>query len=777
MFLLDGLDEIAERYPDFLRLALSIQYSGAIWVCSGRNESILNEIFTTEAVEKLWKNGELPPLREAEVREMVEQKCDGLLDDFEDNRRQGFIKKLAESYEGLPLYVELSLEELRAGRLTLEDLERLPLGLGNYFDKLLKGFEQEDSWQILCKVLALLVWTVEPLRTENLREILQTERDAIDRKLIDEALGFGSLLLRVEQYELLYTLARDRAFLQLQAQILTNDPDRPSITLQMAIRGAIAEDEPARIAEFCLAHARQVIDIQQQSPLEALQKGNLRRAWALADLYEIEGVGTYLAWCILWYLLLVWALKDLGKLEEARTTLERLEQKQFLWFRPLSDWQSKYAVYLLTQIIEVSEEACLALQKQILDDNARRNLCEQLAKANLFSFALHVAQQIENNGFKTKVLINLATTQTEVGDFEGVLNTVQSIDSQESKVSVLSKIATAQVKVEDLKAAGSTFTIALSTARLIEDDNKKAQAFSNIATVQAKVGDLETVRSTLTLALATAELMDDDYSKAQALISIATAQVEVGDLAAARSTLTLALATARIIDYERQRADVLRGIAIAQIKMQELEAARSTLAIAIETALQFGKKSPQQPKEQHSAVMVIKEIALAQAEVEELETARSTLAIALQATEHIAHNYFHNYYKALALVEIATAQAKLKELEAAGLTLELALYTAKQINDNYSQAFPLRKIAIARIQLGQEAHNLTPLILIDRNAHLSQIAAALVEADDRENFKQLLIPCAYYLNSTFEVYKLLLQLYPRQLNAIATIVVGDDESL
>lgn len=200
VFLLDGLDEIAERYPDFLRLTLSIQYSGAIWVCAGRDESLLNEIFTTEAVEKLWKNGELPPLREAEVRQMLEQKCDSLLDDFEDKRRQRFIKKLVERCEGLPLYVELVIKELRAGRLTLENLEKLPLGLWDYFDKLLKRFEEEDSWQILCKVLALLVWAS---RTSNGRKLARntTNRARRDRQKTNRrSPGFGVAFAETSYY-------------------------------------------------------------------------------------------------------------------------------------------------------------------------------------------------------------------------------------------------------------------------------------------------------------------------------------------------------------------------------------------------------------------------------------------------------------------------------------------------------------------------------------------------------------------------------------------------
>jgi hypothetical protein len=42
-------------------------------------------------------------------------------------------------------------------------------------------------------------------------------------------------------------------------------------------------------------------------------------------------------------------------------------------------------------------------------------------------------------------------------------------------------------------------------------------------------------------------------------------------------------------------------------------------------------------------------------------------------------------------------------------------------------------------------------ILTDRNNHLSEIAASLAEAGDRENFKHLLIPCACYLDAAYRM--------------------------
>ncbi len=61
-------------------------------------------------------------------------------------------------------------------------------------------------------------------------------------------------------------------------------------------------------------------------------------------------------------------------------------------------------------------------------------------------------------------------------------------------------------------------------------------------------------------------------------------------------------------------------------------------------------------------------------------------------------------------------------------------------------------------------------MLSDRNTHLRDIALLFAETGDRVNFKQLLIPCAYYLDTAYQMCGYLARLYPEQASAVAKVL-------
>ena len=107
-----------------------------------------------------------------------------------------------------------------------------------------------------------------------------------------------------------------------------------------------------------------------------------------------------------------------------------------------------------------------------------------------------------------------------------------------------------------------------------------------------------------------------------------------------------------------------------------------------------------------------------------------------------------------------------------GSDFTTALDTARQIDDSSSRAQALSQIAKAQVEakLSEQALLTAAKILIDHNLHLPKIAAAFVETGDKENFKQLLIPCAYYLDAAYQMCGYLAKLYPNQVTDIAKIV-------
>jgi hypothetical protein len=120
-----------------------------------------------------------------------------------------------------------------------------------------------------------------------------------------------------------------------------------------------------------------------------------------------------------------------------------------------------------------------------------------------------------------------------------------------------------------------------------------------------------------------------------------------------------------------------------------------------------------------------------------------------------------------ALNAIALAQATAGDA-AADRTFDDARQTAGQISWESSRASALGSIAVAQAEagLGDQAVGTAEAILVNRDKHLPEIAAALVMAGDRQNFKHLLLPSAFFLDAAFEMCRLLAQVYPEQRAAV-----------
>ncbi len=94
------------------------------------------------------------------------------------------------------------------------------------------------------------------------------------------------------------------------------------------------------------------------------------------------------------------------------------------------------------------------------------------------------------------------------------------------------------------------------------------------------------------------------------------------------------------------------------------------------------------------------------------------------------------------------------------------------MSDQSFQALALQTIAVLQIQSGfaSQALKTADIIPIIRHWHLPEIAAAFVDIDDKANFKNLLIPCAYYLDAAYRMCGHLAKLYPQQASAVAKVV-------
>jgi len=116
----------------------------------------------------------------------------------------------------------------------------------------------------------------------------------------------------------LYALARDEAFARAQQEAYPWLPALQMETVRAALGRALSEQHAGQAAEQVIRAAAALMEMRQESPMDALKRGNMQRAWALASEADPDLV-------LQWKLLLVWHQFEQGDCsDEAKTWLHRL---------------------------------------------------------------------------------------------------------------------------------------------------------------------------------------------------------------------------------------------------------------------------------------------------------------------------------------------------------------------------------------------------------------------------------------------------------------------
>lgn len=215
LFLLDGLDEIHRKDERVADLPFSHGRDNVIWLCAGRPEADLVERFEArDRVVKLFpaNDGRLPPMSPDEIREMFETRLVGELGydlralDREHDDAGGItnpvVDAVVERADGLPMYVDLVIEDLNRGELDLETaVNDLPETVHDYYDDLLERYGLGDGGDLATRLLAILACAREPLTEATLHVLLADEGvvDAGDRgrSAVADALDVLGPMLRV----------------------------------------------------------------------------------------------------------------------------------------------------------------------------------------------------------------------------------------------------------------------------------------------------------------------------------------------------------------------------------------------------------------------------------------------------------------------------------------------------------------------------------------------------------------------------------------------------
>ncbi|HUH03899.1 MAG TPA: NACHT domain-containing protein, partial [Kofleriaceae bacterium] len=202
VFVLDGLDEIATIDPQFAAEVPLGLAPHAIWLCSGRAERGLGEVFA--AADEVFPGG-LPGLGAADVRAMLLAKIGPLskrlLRGDRDSGVNPFIDRVVANAHGLPIYVAYVIGDVLAGKLAdLDERANLPPSLEAYHDALLRGCAVGDVHQALTPIMCTLAVARAPLPAHVLHALLVRRTvvtpDAAGAHIIDRALAGAATMLR-----------------------------------------------------------------------------------------------------------------------------------------------------------------------------------------------------------------------------------------------------------------------------------------------------------------------------------------------------------------------------------------------------------------------------------------------------------------------------------------------------------------------------------------------------------------------------------------------------
>jgi len=496
---------------------------------------------------------------------------------------------------------------------------------------------------------------------------------------------YADHLKAANQHQDLYALARDQAFSVQQQQYLTDEPEALLNAARLALQNKADADDAAGMAEFLLLHACRWLQMTRESPLDAIKAGNLEKAWKLADQFDGER-------CVLWYLLLAWALSTQANVESAaqvRATLSRLSQKQ----PPQLDYgqEANIAICLLTQLLPSIDPIPTDLLEQVLSSHCLWQLCKNLNGQGAFSTSLQLLPALiaeHRVGTLAEIIIGFVQTQ----ELETALELSEQLDDllcddplYRHKRRAFRELSVALAKAQRIEAA-----IATDNRNNFELGEEQIRSIATTAQIETQQFDA---------AIQTAQLIQDPWTQNQLLQQIAIQQAN-------NQLFDAAIASANLIDDSpSMRRQVLRIIAAAQSAAMKFRSAAKTITLI-----------DVQPGEPLSIGEILVQ--------EKIDTFRGG------ALSHQA------YYKATALGETLVSLAKAEPLQPVSDIAQLIAHP-------FYQSFVLKAIALHKAETGSFQTAMETATLIEdpaiKTATFSQIAVARIQSGESaiEDFERV----------------------------------------
>jgi len=266
IFILDGLDEIAEKDPKFAKeIPLGLSFPGVTWFCAGRPERGLPEIFSSDRCHHIFPDG-VPMMSSGDIRIMLLENIGKLRKDLLDKDKEKgdkivnpFIEKVARCANGLPMYVAYLIRDIQANRfMSMKVGEQLPPSIDAYHEELLQRCLIGTLHQLLTPLAVTLAISEEPLTPQSLKSLLKrrtvVKDDELGLQLLNQGLSaIASMLCRAttpegkEGYSLYHN--------SLRQHMLRSDRTRYAVELaQIAMCDAALSVTDDAVAPYLYRH-------------------------------------------------------------------------------------------------------------------------------------------------------------------------------------------------------------------------------------------------------------------------------------------------------------------------------------------------------------------------------------------------------------------------------------------------------------------------------------------------------------------------------------------
>lgn len=374
---------------------------------------------------------------------------------------------------------------------------------------------------------------------------------------------------------------------------------------------------------------------------------------------------------------------------------------------------------------------------------------------NIYTASVEISKEIEKNSKRWNILKEISRAQAEVGYFTDAITTVNKIEFFLKKDEALKYIAIEQAK------EGSIIS-AFETINKMTNSTLRYHALNSVFEELIEPRDLE-------YAIKHAEKIGTEEIN-NLFVSTVNAYLKLGDL-------NSAFCTAMKIKDNSKKDEALKYFAKAKAETGDFTSAFTIIQdfendYEYDEALEYISKSLAKANDFTSALETVREIAnehLRENALESISLEQAKIGDYISAI-HTAKTIENQLKQVKVLVAIAEEQISINKIIEAKLTTDIALNLTIGICDNKEKSEAL--IAIINLKIINTDHllRITETILTHRERYLPNIAKALIATDNLDNFKKLLTPCSYYLESAFAMCESLVQLYPNQSQSVLKVI-------